>query len=123
MLPHRRFGVARLALLASGERGAAASGPAGAQALCVAIAVVICGGEVLLVCRRDDDSTDFTWQFPAGVIKPGVKAETVTIRETLDDIGMQCAVRQHLETRLHPVTGVLVRALPLRIPRRRGSQH
>ncbi|AIA03458.1 NUDIX hydrolase [Streptomyces noursei] len=97
----------RFALLVSREHGSTASGPAGAQALRVAIAVVIRDDEVLLVCRRDDDATGLTWQFPAGVIKPGARAETATIRETLDETGVHCAVRQRLGKRLHPVTGVL----------------
>jgi 8-oxo-dGTP diphosphatase len=41
-------------------------------------------------------------------MKPGGKAETTTVRETLDETaGVHCAVRQHLGNRLHPVTGVL----------------
>jgi 8-oxo-dGTP diphosphatase len=73
----------------------------------VAIAVVVRDDKVLLVCRRDDDSTGITWQFPAGVIKPGGKAENTTVRETLDETGDHCAVRRYLGNRLHPVTGVL----------------
>ncbi|MFD8379069.1 NUDIX hydrolase [Streptomyces sp. NPDC059679] len=96
----------RFALLVTNERRSAVSGPAGAQALRVAIAVVIKDDAVLLVCRRDD-ATGITWQFPAGVIKPGAKAETATVRETLDETSVHCAVRQRLGTRLHPVTGVL----------------
>ncbi|MFD7538130.1 NUDIX hydrolase [Streptomyces sp. NPDC059819] len=97
----------RFALLVAGERAPAPSSPAGAQALRVAIAVVIRDNQVLLVCRRADDASGITWQFPAGVIKPGGKAETTTVRETLDETGVHCAVRQHLGSRLHPVTGVL----------------
>ncbi|MFK0288869.1 NUDIX hydrolase [Streptomyces sp. NPDC090442] len=96
----------RFALLVSAERSSSAPGPAGAQALRVAIAVVIRDSEVLLVCRRDDDATGLSWQFPAGVIKPGARAETATVRETLDETGVHCAIRQHLGNRLHPVTGV-----------------
>ncbi|WP_326812475.1 NUDIX hydrolase [Streptomyces scopuliridis] len=97
----------RFALLLAKERASANSTPPGAQALRVAIAVVIRDSDVLLVCRRDDDAAGITWQFPAGVIKPGGKAETTTVRETLDETGVHCAVRQHLGNRLHPVTGVL----------------
>ncbi|MFD7016651.1 NUDIX hydrolase [Streptomyces sp. NPDC059928] len=77
-----------------------------AQALRVAIAVVVRADDVLLVCRRADDASGITWQFPAGVIKPGVRPETATIRETLDETGVHCAIRQSLGERLHPVTGV-----------------
>ncbi|MCP3822608.1 NUDIX hydrolase [Streptomyces sp. A3M-1-3] len=97
----------RFALLVAAERAPAASAPACAQALRVAIAVVVRDDKALLVCRRDDDATGISWQFPAGVIKPGGKAETTTVRETLDETGVHCAVRQHLGSRLHPVTGVL----------------
>lgn len=97
----------RFALLVAAERAPTASPPAGAQALRVAVAVVVRDDKVLLVCRRDDDAAGITWQFPAGVIKPGGKAETTTVRETLDETGVHCAVRQRLGNRLHPVTGVL----------------
>lgn len=99
----------RFALLAvggdKGGPGSAAGGPE-PQALRVAIAVVVREDQVLMVCRRDDDSSGITWQFPAGVIKPGVRPETATVGETLDETGVHCAVRQSLGSRLHPVTGV-----------------
>ncbi|MFH0243075.1 NUDIX domain-containing protein [Streptomyces sp. HK10] len=97
----------RFALLLAKGRTSVESTPAGAQALRVAIAVVIRDSDVLLVCRRDDDAAGITWQFPAGVIKPGARAETITVRETLDETGVHCAVRRHLGNRVHPVTGVL----------------
>ncbi|MFI1589618.1 NUDIX hydrolase [Streptomyces halstedii] len=97
----------RFTLLLARERAPAESAPTGAQALRVAIAVVIRDSDVLLVCRRDDDAAGITWQFPAGVIKPGSKAETTTVRETLDETGVHCAVRRRLGNRLHPATGVL----------------
>jgi 8-oxo-dGTP diphosphatase len=77
----------------------------GAVLLTVAIAVVTDGPHVLLVCRRDDSGALF-WQFPAGVVKPGVKAAVVAVRETLSETGIHCAVREPLGTRLHPVTQV-----------------
>ncbi|AJE87507.1 hypothetical protein SLNWT_7131 [Streptomyces albus] len=77
-----------------------------AQALRVAIAIVVRDQDVLLVCRRDDTMSGITWQFPAGVIKPGVKPETATVRETLDETGVHCAIREALGARLHPTTGV-----------------
>lgn len=75
------------------------------QALTVAIAIVLRGDEVLLVCRRGNDA--LTWQFPAGMIKPGATAEAVAIQETHGETGVHCAVRTHLGSRLHPVTGVI----------------
>lgn len=79
------------------------AGPAEAQALRVAIAVVVKGAEVLLVCRRGDAS--ISWQFPAGIVKPGAAGESVTVQETFAETGVRCAVREHLGSRLHPVTG------------------
>lgn len=76
-----------------------------AQALRISIAVVVRAGEVLLVCRRDDGA--LSWQFPAGVVKPGATAEVVAVRETLAETGVHCSVRQPLGARQHPMTGVL----------------
>lgn len=80
---------------------------AGAQSLQVAISVVTRGRDVLLVCRRADDPSDISWQFPAGVIKPGASADVVAVRETLAETGIHCSVIRHLGSRVHPVTGVL----------------
>lgn len=77
-----------------------------AQALRVAIAVVRRGDEVLLVCRRGDDS--LSWQFPAGMVKPGASPAVVAVEETHAETGIRCTVREHLGSRVHPVTGVLV---------------
>jgi 8-oxo-dGTP pyrophosphatase MutT (NUDIX family) len=86
-------------------RFAAQAETATAQALRVAIAVVVKAGEVLLVCRRDDGA--LSWQFPAGVVKPGGAAEVVAVRETLAETGVHCCVREPLGSRQHPMTGVL----------------
>ncbi|WP_318201072.1 NUDIX domain-containing protein [Streptomyces sp. SCL15-4] len=80
-------------------------GAAQAQALRVAIAVVVRDREVLLVCRRGEDA--LAWQFPAGVVKPGGSASAVAVQETLAETAVHCTVREHLGTRVHPVTGVL----------------
>lgn len=76
-----------------------------AQALRVAIAIVVRREEVLLVCRRDGGT--ISWQFPAGIVKPGAAAEAVTVSETFAETGVHCAVRTDLGSRLHPVTGAL----------------
>lgn len=75
------------------------------QALRVAITVVVRGDEVLLVCRRGDGA--LTWQFPAGVVKPGASPEAVAVQETHAETGVHCAVREHLGERVHPTTGVV----------------
>jgi 8-oxo-dGTP diphosphatase len=74
-----------------------------AQVLRVAIAVVTAGDRVLLVCRRGDDA--IRWQFPAGVVKPGGRPETVAARETLAETGVHIAVHSTLGERVHPITG------------------
>ena len=76
-----------------------------AQALRVAIAVVLRGDDVLLVCRRGDG--ELRWQFPAGMVKPGAAAETVAVQETHGETGVHCTIRQRLGERIHPVTGVV----------------
>jgi 8-oxo-dGTP diphosphatase len=76
-----------------------------AQALRVAIAVVVRGSEVLLVCRRGDDA--LSWQFPAGMVKPGASPAVVAVEETHAETGVRCTVRQALGSRVHPVTGVV----------------
>jgi 8-oxo-dGTP diphosphatase len=77
----------------------------GPVALTVAIAIVVRGPDVLLVQRRDD-TTGLTWQFVAGVVKPGQQPEMVAVRETLAETGVHCTVTERLGGRLHPVTGV-----------------
>ncbi|WP_219632953.1 NUDIX hydrolase [Haloechinothrix aidingensis] len=77
-----------------------------AQVLRVAIAVVVREDEVLLVCRRGPDGEGIAWQFPAGMVKPGVTPGTVAVRETLAETGVHCAARRSLGSRLHPVTSV-----------------
>ncbi|MET9150028.1 NUDIX domain-containing protein [Streptomyces griseoflavus] len=76
-----------------------------AQALRVAIAVVLRGDDVLLVCRRGDG--ELRWQFPAGMVKPGGDPASVAVQETHGETGVHCTVRERLGERVHPATGVL----------------
>ena len=80
-----------------------------AQALRVAIAVVVKDDDVLLVCRRGSDS--LSWQFPAGVVKPGASPAVVAVEETHAETGVRCSVREQLGSRIHPVTGVVAEYL------------
>ncbi|SEF29231.1 ADP-ribose pyrophosphatase YjhB, NUDIX family [Amycolatopsis pretoriensis] len=77
------------------------------QPLRVAIAVVVRGSEVLIVCRRAEDANGLDWQFPAGVVKPGGRPAVIAVRETLAETDVHCIVTRKLGTRLHPTTGVL----------------
>jgi 8-oxo-dGTP diphosphatase len=74
--------------------------------LTVAIAIVVNGDEVLVVCRRDADPSGITWQFPAGIVKPGASPGTVAVRETLAETGVHCAIAGELGSRTHPMSGV-----------------
>ncbi|MFK4869010.1 NUDIX domain-containing protein [Streptomyces sp. CSMPJR101] len=76
-----------------------------AQALRVAIAVVLRGDDVLLVCRRGDG--ELRWQFPAGMVKPGADPATVAVQETHGETGVHCTIRNQLGERVHPKTGVV----------------
>ncbi|MFF3324940.1 NUDIX domain-containing protein [Streptomyces sp. NPDC002889] len=81
------------------------AGPVEAQALRVAIAVVVRRGDVLLVCRSDDGR--ISWQFPAGIVKPGAVPDAVAVSETFAETGVHCSVRMSLGSRLHPDSGAL----------------
>ncbi|WP_211363486.1 NUDIX hydrolase [Saccharothrix saharensis] len=76
------------------------------HALRVAIAIVLKGSQVLIVQRRSEDSSGISWQFPAGMVKPGASSEIVAVRETLAETGIHCAVVRNLGSRLHPTTHV-----------------
>lgn len=81
--------------------------PGTAQAFRVAIAIVVNGADVLIVCRRGEDGAGISWQFPAGIVKPGVAPETIAIRETLAETNVHCRVVRSLGSRLHPITNVM----------------
>jgi 8-oxo-dGTP pyrophosphatase MutT (NUDIX family) len=87
------------------KSGLRPAGAVQAQALRVAIAVVVKDASVLLVCRRGDDS--LSWQFPAGMVKPGRTPAAVAVEETHAETGVRCTVREHLGSRVHPLTGVV----------------
>ncbi|MFD8392924.1 NUDIX hydrolase [Streptomyces sp. NPDC059680] len=74
--------------------------------LTAAISVVLKGDNVLLVCRRDSEPSGITWQFPAGVVKPGARPEMIAVRETLAETGVHCKVREELGDRIHPLSKV-----------------
>ena len=77
-----------------------------AQTLTVAIAIVRDDARVLLVQRRGDADSRDSWQFPAGMIKPGLDAATVAARETLGETGIYCTPTRLIGSRIHPSTNV-----------------
>lgn len=103
---HERAPAGARARFAHRLNPASSHEPGQGRALTVAIAIVTKPGHVLLVCRRDAETSGLTWQFPAGVVKPGAAAELAAVRETLAETGIHCTVRTTLGARLHPVTGV-----------------
>lgn len=103
---HERAPASVRARFAHHLNPAPAREPGQGRALTVAVAVVTRDDRVLLVCRRDAETSGVTWQFPAGVVKPGSAADHVAVRETLAETGVHCAVRLSLGERVHPVTGV-----------------
>lgn len=82
------------------------SPPIGVEVLRIAIAVVVKDDDVLLVHHRGEDGGGISWQFPSGMIKPGTSASATAVRETYDETGVRCAVRDELGSRLHPITNV-----------------
>lgn len=73
----------------------------------VAIAVIVNDSDVLIVRRRDSPNEDISWQFPAGVVKPGMQPEIIAVREAFGETGVHCAADRTLGCRLHPITKVL----------------
>lgn len=82
------------------------TGPSTGHVLTVAIAIVTNDSQVLVVQRRGDDGGGITWQFPAGVVKPGSAPDQIAVRETLAETGIHCRVVRSLGSRLHPITNV-----------------
>jgi 8-oxo-dGTP pyrophosphatase MutT (NUDIX family) len=80
--------------------------PTAGHVLTVAIAIVTNDSNVLVVQRRGDDGAGIAWQFPAGMVKPGVALELVAVRETFAETGVHCRVVRSLGSRLHPITSV-----------------
>jgi len=76
------------------------------QPLTVAIAVVVDNDEQVLAVRRRDGKAN-SWQFPAGIVKPGAEPESVAIEETLAEANVHCSVTGNLGNRLHPITNVI----------------
>lgn len=78
----------------------------GSHRLQVAIALVVDDGRVLLVKRRGIGGQPDAWQFPAGMVKPGLNSFTVAGRETLAETGIHADARELIGSRVHPDTDV-----------------
>lgn len=108
-----RPATARLLERIFGERIVDLLGPAdgvvhsGPETLRVAVAIVVKDANVLLVRRRPADGSGLSWQFPAGMVKPGARAEDVAVTETLGETSVHCIAVRSLGSRVHPSTSVL----------------
>lgn len=103
-LLERIFGVSITELLDPPCAGEQASVP---EAFRVAVAIVVKDGSVLMVRRRSGDGCELTWQFPAGMVKPGNRAEHVATSETFGETAVHCVSVRKLGSRVHPVTRVI----------------
>jgi 8-oxo-dGTP pyrophosphatase MutT (NUDIX family) len=107
-LLERIFGVSLDVLLSppavAGSSSEASPTP---QALRVAVAVVVRDPDVLVVRPRGEVGNGISWQFPAGIVKPGDQPEQVAVRETLAETGVHGIVVRALGSRLHPTTNVV----------------
>jgi 8-oxo-dGTP diphosphatase len=76
------------------------------QRIRIAIGIVRRDSEVLLVQPRGDDGRGLSWQFPAGMVKPGLTPESRVVRETFAETGIHCGIARALGSRVHPITHV-----------------
>lgn len=64
-------------------------------------------GPHVLIVRRKTRIGNLSWQFPAGVVKPGANPQDRIEDEVLDETGVTCQFRRMLGARVHPDTKVL----------------
>jgi 8-oxo-dGTP diphosphatase len=76
------------------------------EGLSAVVGIVQRGKQVLLVQRRQR-IRDLSWQFPAGVVKPGVDPRDKLEREVLQETGVRCKAERFLGARVHEDTRVL----------------
>jgi 8-oxo-dGTP pyrophosphatase MutT (NUDIX family) len=89
------------------ERGRNPSNARRPHSLRVAVAAVIKQEEILIVSRRDGLTASIgTWQFPAGMVKPGADSRHIASAETLAETGIHSIHVRKLGERLHPATSV-----------------
>jgi 8-oxo-dGTP pyrophosphatase MutT (NUDIX family) len=100
-------GLIPLVLLKSREKKAAAGKqfPPG-EGLSAAVGIVQRGNEVVMVQRRTR-YRGLSWQFPAGVIKPGMDPRDKVESEVANETGLRCKFKRYLGARVHEETKVL----------------
>ncbi|MGW5426851.1 NUDIX hydrolase [Streptomyces sp. NPDC004059] len=70
----------------------------------ISAAIIVKDGRVLMVRRRISEG-ELMWQFPAGAIERGERAEDAAVRETLEETGLTVKAIRLLGERVHPKTG------------------
>ncbi len=76
------------------------------EGLSAVVGIVQRGKQVLMVQRRQR-IRDLSWQFPAGVVKPGVDPRDKLEREVLQETGVRCKAERFLGARVQEDTKVL----------------
>jgi ADP-ribose pyrophosphatase YjhB (NUDIX family) len=76
-----------------------------ANRLCVSIALVHRGRDILLVNRRTSEG-ETAWQFPARIVKPRERPDSVAVAGVMEETNVEVRVLQSLGERLHPQTQV-----------------
>lgn len=76
-----------------------------ADGLSAVVGIVQKGNDVLLVQRRDR-ILNLSWQFPAGIVKPGKDIRDKVESEVFQETGIKCKVQRYLGARV-PETKVL----------------
>ncbi|MBT3077602.1 MULTISPECIES: NUDIX hydrolase [Streptomyces] len=71
----------------------------------VATAIIIDGGKVLMIRRRQREGK-LLWAFPGGGIEAGETPEQAAVRETAEEVGLEVKAVRVLGDRVHPQTGV-----------------
>ena len=72
-----------------------------------AVVGIIQRGKQVLMVQRMQRIRDLSWQFPAGVVKPGIDPRDKLEREVLQETGVRCKAERFLGARVHEDTRVL----------------
>ena len=88
------------------RKPAAASDTKAPEGLAAVIGIVQKGEQILMVQRRTR-YRGLSWQFPAGVVKPGEDMHDQVQSEVFAETGVRCKVTRSLGARIHDETKVL----------------